>query len=294
MQARWSQLAFVYNWRVIGQLMERVEERIREWHVVVQETFETPSSVVAYGTRDDEPVVLKVIRQPGDEWRCGEVLGAFDGKGAVKVYESIEGAVLLERLNPGTSLAAVAMDGRDEEATEIIAEVIHRMSQSNTSPDGFTTAEGWGKGFQSYRASGDDQVSKRLVERGHNLYSELCASQRAVRLLHGDLQHYNVLFDSRRGWTAIDPKGVVGETEYEIGASLRNPFERPELFSRPDNIEARLRCYERRLKLDFTRALKWGFAQAVLSAIWTVEDGFEVDSRSPAIILATAMEPMLG
>ena len=273
--------------------MERVEERIRDWRVVVEETLETPSSFVAYGSRDDQPVVLKVIRQSGDEWRCGKVLHAFHGKGVVKVYEYIEGAVLLERLNPGTSLAAVALDGRDEEATEIVAEVIHRMSQSNTSPNGFTTAGDWGKGFESYLASGDDQVPQRLVERGQNLYSELCASQKAVRLLHGDLQHYNILFDSRRGWTAIDPKGVAGETEYEIGASLRNPFERPELFSRPDNIEARLRCYERRLKLDFRRALKWGFAQAVLSAIWAVEDGFEVDSRSPAIILATAMEPML-
>ena len=42
-------------------------------------------------------------------------------------------------------------------------------------------------------------------------------------LLHGDLQHYNVLLDKDRGWVAIDPKGVVGELEYEVGALLRNP-----------------------------------------------------------------------
>ena len=62
------------------------------------------------------------------------------------------------------------------------------------------------------------------------MFAELCASQRGVRLLHGDLQHYNVLFDRRRGWVSIDPKGVLGEPEYEIGAALRNPA-RPALYA---------------------------------------------------------------
>lgn len=51
-----------------------------------------------------------------------------------------------------------------------------------------------------------------------------------------DLQHYNVLFDDARGWLAIDPKGVVGEVEYEIGAILRNPIERPDLFAAPEIV----------------------------------------------------------
>ena len=32
----------------------------------------------------------------------------------------------------------------------------------------------------------------------------------------------NVRFDSGRGWLAIDPKGVFGELEYEVGAVVRN------------------------------------------------------------------------
>jgi hypothetical protein len=39
--------------------------------------------------------------------------------------------------------------------------------------------------------------------------------------------------------------------------------------------------------------LGWGFAQAVLSAIWTIEDGLPVDSRNPALLLAKAIEPLL-
>lgn len=278
----------------VKHLLERVGERVRDWSVAVEHTLETQSSFIVFGRRGDQPVVLKVVRQPGDEWRCGEVLVAFNARATVKVYEYVEGAVLLERLNPGTPLAAIAMGGRDEEATEILAEVIQRMHHSGESLEAFTTVRDWGEGYQRYLASGDKQIPDSLVEQGQDFYARLCASQQGVRLLHGDLQHYNVLLDHDRGWVAIDPKGVVGETEYEIGASLRNPYEKPDLFASPENIERRLKCYEARLKLDTDRALRWGFAQAVLSAIWSVEDGFAVDAASPSIALANVIRAMLG
>jgi streptomycin 6-kinase len=285
----------------MGQLEKRVEERVRDWGVVVHDTLETQSSFIAFGKRGNQPVVLKVIRQPGDEWRCGAVMAAFGARGMARVYEYIEGAVLLERLNPGAQLASVALDGRDEEATEILADVIDRMSRPFESPDepsrealkAFVSAQDWGKGFQRYLASGDRQIPANLVEQGQRLYFDLCASQRSVRLLHGDLQHYNVLFDSDRGWLTIDPKGVIGEVEYEIGASLRNPYEKPELCASPETVEKRLRCFEAKLKLDSARALAWGFAQAVLSAIWSVEDGFAVDAGHSSLRLANAIWPIL-
>ena len=69
-------------------------------------------------------------------------------------------------------------------------------------------------------------------------------------LLHGDLQHYNVLFDNERGWVAIDPKGVVGEWEYEVGPLLRNPVEQPELFANPAIINRRLELLTTLLPLN--------------------------------------------
>jgi streptomycin 6-kinase len=284
----------------MGQLEKRVEERVRDWGVIVQDTLETQSSFIMFGKRGDQAVVLKVIRQPGDEWRCGEVLDAFDGRGVARVYEYAEGAALLERLNPGTSLASIALDDRDEEATGILADVIGQMSHSPELDEpmrrplkAIASAQDWGRGFHRYLASGDHQIPASLVEQGQRFYFDLCASQRGVRLLHGDLQHYNVLLDSDRGWLAIDPKGVMGEIEYEIGASLRNPYEKPELFASPEAVERRLRCFEAKLKLSYDRALAWGFAQAVLSAIWSVEDGFAVDAGNPSLRLANAIWPIL-
>src|SRR5215218_4331187 len=105
------------------RVAERVDEHVRGWGVVVERTLETETSVVAFGTRGGEPVVLKVVRQPGDEWRSGEVLEAFGGRGMVRVHEHVPGAMLLERLDPGTPLAGMALSGDDEKATEILSEV---------------------------------------------------------------------------------------------------------------------------------------------------------------------------
>ena len=275
------------------ELAERVQALIRDWKIDVESRLETQSSVVAFGARGNQSVVLKVLRHPGDEWLSGDVLNAFDGRGVVRVYEYVEGAVLLERLNPGTSLAALSLDGQDEEATNILAEVIRQMSRPRESSKAFASVQDWGKGFERYLASGDKQIPTSLVEHGQRLYAELCASQLNTRLLHGDLQHYNILFDSDRGWLAIDPKGVVGEIEYEIGASLRNPYEKPEMFASPETIQRRLSIYEASLKLNAGRALAWGFAQAVLSAIWSIEDGFRVDFNDPSIRLADAIRAVL-
>ena len=275
------------------ELLERVEERARAWGVGVENILETQSSLVAFGRRGNQPVVLKVVRQPGDEWRSGEALEAFGGEGTVRVYEYVGGAVLLERLSPATPLTVMALNGDDDKATGVLAEVIRKMSRARKSPEAWVTVDDWGRGFDRYLAGNDNQIPKELAEQGGRVYARLCASQKSLRLLHGDLQHYNVLFDYERGWVSIDPKGVVGEVEYEIGASLRNPCEKPELFASLESVERRLRRYEARLKIDSRRALEWGFAQAVLSAVWSVEDGFPVNASNPSLMLANAIRPVI-
>jgi streptomycin 6-kinase len=106
----------------------------------------------------------------------------------------------------------------------------------------------------------------------------MCASQAGTRLLHGDLHHENLLFDYRRGWLAIDPKGVVGELAYEVGAALRNPCQEPGLYAEPNIIEKRVDCFSRMLSLDSGRILAWAFAQAILAAIWELEDDGELQA----------------
>ena len=273
---------------------ERLAERASAWRVDVENIVETETSLIAYGQRASQPVVLKIVKRAGDEWHSADVLRAFDERGVVRVYEHVGGALLLERLQPGNSLVDLSLSNRDDEATTIIAGVIRAMATDKpVSQSTHPTARDWGKAFGWYASTGDQRISSDLVSHAHRVYDDLCQSQSNIRLLHGDLQHSNILFDDRRGWVAIDPKGVFGEIEYEVGASLRNPREAPALFTATATIERRLRGLSNELQLDATRTLGWAFAQAVLSAIWVVEDGAMLDPRDPTIVLAETLRRML-
>jgi streptomycin 6-kinase len=239
-------------------LLRRVKNRISAWRIVVERVEETESSILAFGQRDDQQVVLKVIRNRGDEWESAEILDAFQGNGVVRVYDSVEGAMLLERLTPGHSLASMAVSGADDDATGVLAATINAMSPRRL-PYAVPTVHDWGKGFERYAASRDTQIPKHLLSAAHQVYAELCQSQTCVRLLHGDLHHGNVLLDAQRGWVAVDPKGVIGEIEYEVGAALRNPSDRPDLFADPTVIQSRVERFTRELGLDTSRTQSWAF-----------------------------------
>lgn len=254
------------------ELNERVLHCVRAWGVEIERTAATETSLFVYGKRGGAPVVLKVVKEPGDEWRCGEIAAKFGGRGVVHVYEHVPGAALFERLDPGEPLAKLALDGRDDEATDVLAMLLGRMAPGDP-PDNCATVEQWGEAFARYAATGDERIPPALLEPARRIYSDLSRTQREPALLHGDLHHYNVLSDRARGWCAIDPKGVVGELEYELGAALRNPLDRPDLFARPDVVERRLDHFGLALGIDVSRARGWCFAQAVLSAIWSIEDG---------------------
>jgi streptomycin 6-kinase len=262
------------------------------WNMAIDHTSETLTSLLAFGTRHGAPVVLKIIKRRGDEWYAGEVLRAFDGHGTVRVYEYDGGAVLLERLVPGNELVELVRRGEDDKATEVLAQVMRQMSH-HVPPERCPTVHDWGRGFERYLETQDTRVPHDLVFEARELYRSLANSQQSTMLLHGDLQHYNVLFDLSRGWVAIDPKGVVGELEYELGAMLRNPVEQPDLFLSQTIIERRLRILTDALDLNYRRALEWSFAQAVLSAIWDIEDGFAVPPDHHALKLARSIQILL-
>jgi streptomycin 6-kinase len=264
-----------------------------EWDLTVTSTEETPTSFLAFGTRDGVPVVLKVFRDAVDGRDCHYVLDAFAGHGMVRLLDHRDGAVLMERLSPGTALADLVLDGRDAEATEILATVIRELSDVEPVATAIPTVEDWGRGFTTYLAGSDSQLDRGLVERSWRWYAKLAVSQRRPRLLHGDLHHYNILRDNRRGWVAIDPKGVFGEIEYELGAGFRNPAQPPVYYASREVVEQRLRILSAGLDIIPERAPAWAYAQAVLSAIWLVEDGIPVASDAPPLLLARIVEELL-
>lgn len=264
---------------------ERLAELSRSWRVELGRIENTPSSVIGFGERSNEPVVLKVAARQHDEWNAGEVVSAFGGHGMVRALEHVPGAVLLEWLQPGTPLVDLVEQGRDSAANRVFVEVIEEMSVSAPDTRRYSQAEEWGVGFDQYLASGEGAVPRELAVKARAVFVELCRTQRDVKLLHGDLQHYNVLWSEQRGWLAIDPKGVVAEVAFELGAVLRNPAGMPDLHTR-SRIERRVGQLAEGLGLDAVRVAGWTFAQAVLSAIWMIEDEGAAAPVEPALRVA--------
>ena len=271
---------------------EQLTLRAAEWNVTVVEIRETEGSLLGFGLSNGRRVVLKVSSL-SDEMNSGTVLEAFQGAGTVRVHKSDHGAVLLERLDPATELVELVRSGRDDEATHILANTIGLMA-NHEPPPGCPTLFDWVRGFDRYLSEhSGGPISLQLVREAESVYRNLALSQRQTMLLHGDLHHYNVLFDSTRGWISIDPKGVVGELEYELGAIIRNPVELPDFYISRAVVERRLMQLTETLGLDYDRALRWTFAQAVLSAIWDVEDGVTVTSDHPSLCLAELTRMLL-
>ena len=144
----------------------------------------------------------------------------------------------------------------------------------------FDSVERWAKGFQRCRPLAKGRIPAPILERAESIYHELLAEDAERILLHGDLHHDNVLLDKNRGWTIIDPKGVMGPPAYETGAMLRNP---PGVHARA-GLEASMR---RRIAIlhevlgdDPEVIAAWAFSQLVLSTLWMLEDaqeGWETD-----------------
>lgn len=149
------------------ELNDRVLCCVRAWNVAIERTVATDTALLVHGRRGGAPVTLKVVKAPGDEWRCG-----------------------------------------------------------------------------------DTRIAASLLEPARRIYADLAATQREPALLHGDLHHYNVLSDRARGWCAIDPKGVVGELEFELRVALRNPIGRPDLFASLEIAERRLEHFGLALGID--------------------------------------------
>ncbi|MDT7809777.1 MAG: streptomycin 6-kinase [Acidobacteriota bacterium] len=206
-----------------------------------------------------------------------EALRLFGGRGAVRLvdFDTKDGVLLLERLEPGTQLTMLC-ETDDAAATSAAARVMQKLWRTVPTEHTFPTVADWGKGFRRMRecfGGTTGPFPRKLVEEAESLFDELLDSSAAPVLLHADLHHGNVLAAARAPWLAIDPKGLVGEPAYETGALLRNPL--PQLFNRPQPVRAserRIAQLSDELGLDRARVRGWGLAQAVLAGWWSFED----------------------
>jgi streptomycin 6-kinase len=259
------------------RLPSMLEEFAERWSLTLSPPFEPLSyNYVAPGVRSDGRAVVLKVGVPNPELSTEiEALRCFDGRGSVLMLDADpdRGAILLERLQPGEELSAL---DDDEKATSIAARVMQQLWREAPAEHSFPAVERWAEGLKRLRREfkgGCGPFPAELVERAETYFEEFLANPHKPVLLHGDLHHGNILSAERKPWLALDPKGVIGEAAYEVGALLRNPM--PQLLQAPEPgrlLARRVDQLAEELGFERERLLHWGIAQAVLSAWWSYED----------------------
>jgi streptomycin 6-kinase len=221
---------------------------------------------------DHFPIILKLGIDKEALKREYEVLKFYQGRGCCKVLDADfkNKAMLLERFIPGVSLKNF-FPRADRQAVMYAANVIkHLHSMQLEYAYSFSTVHDW---LQSLYKE-NELIPKEMLHKARELSDQLVKTKLNLVLLHGDLHHDNILSNGKDGYRAIDPKGVIGEAAYEVGAFIRNPM--PELLAQPNPVQIirqRLDLFSDFLNLNKRRLQDWSYVQAVLAACWAIEDG---------------------
>jgi streptomycin 6-kinase len=281
-----------------GEDRRRAAELAAQWRLELGDVFARSVHHVVAARREGAECVLKIARA-GERGLDHEVraLSLQEGRGAVRVLEYQAGrGALLERVRPGIPLTTLALED-DDAATEAIAEALMSWRvplESDTVLEPVAAvAEDLGKLPDLYLKNPElrNRRFEELAARAIDVLKRLELTTPGSVLLHGDLHHDNVLSHGSRGWLAIDPHGFVGDPGYEAGQLFLNPI------AVTDHLEAeelvalgrrRMRRLASLLSYDEGRLSAWCFVKAVVSEVWTLEEG---RSWPAAVAVANWLDP---
>ena len=254
-----------------------LDDASHRWDLVLGEPFLLSFNYVCAATQKDGSEAVFKIGVPNRELTSEiNTLRLYNGQGACRLLEADadQGMLLLERLRPGTMLATLK---DDDQSTEIAADVMAKIHRPVPQQEGFISLRGWFDELKKLRplfGGGTGPFPEKTFATAEGLIHDLFTESRSQVLLHGDFHHFNIL-SSERGWLVIDPKGVTGPAEYEVGPLLFNPYnqvlEETEAIRR---TQRRIAILSERLGFDPVRLRAWAICHSVLSSFWDMaEDG---------------------
>jgi streptomycin 6-kinase len=234
--------------------------------------------VLAATGSDGAALVLKLGVPCPELLTEAAALDLFRGMGAVRLldHDTDRGILLMERIVPGTPIHEMQSD---REAPRTAAKLMQQLWRCPPANHPFPSLDIWFRAFDRLRnrfAGGTGPFTAKLIEKAERTFADLNASTDRRVILHGDLHHTNILFSAKRGWLAIDPKGVCGDAGYEVGPFMVNQLPAGASDSvMLETLAQRLSVFSEELNIKRERLAQWSFCHAVLSALWDFEESAE-------------------
>ena len=259
----------------LGELPDIVAELEREWSIEVGRPYDegTEAFVAEATLADGTAGVLKVLvpRRGGviDDHEA-TVLRLAAGEGCPILYrdDPARGALLMERLGPSMFALALPYERRLPALCDAAARIWRPAAPDIGLP---TTAAkaAWLIDFvtSAWRAL-DRPCAERTIEHAIACGRHRLAADVAERplLLHGDIHQWNAL-QAGDDFKLVDPDGLVGDAEYDLGVILREDPDEP-LAADP---LATARWMAERHDLDATAIWEWAVIERVSTGLVATE-----------------------
>lgn len=238
------------------------------------------------------PAIIKVsFPHPGNisEWGA---LAAFDGRGAVRLYDVDEDdfAMLLERARPHDLSTVADID----EGLTLAGQVAHRLAvpAQPDAPRLSDIANRWASEVADEHARTDaaERLPEPVVNAAVATFRDL-ADNVWDTLIHGDLHFSNVLRADREPWLAIDPKGIAGTPCFDAATVVRRHL--LDMVRQPgvaDTLAHRVAVFSEAAAVDCNLAMRCTQARFVSSYYWELRHQSQpviVDAMGAASMAAT-------
>ena len=233
----------------------------RKWELTLGAPYENSFVSVVYPAirRDGTRAVLKIQWPHHESDYEHEALRLWNGQGAVRLLEhdAEHHALLLERCEPGEPLSTLSTDA----ALDVLIALLPRLWIPAGRP--FTSlddeARAWIEQMPATWEQSGRPFERHLLDLAIDSLDALRRTQGLQVLLHQDLHANNVLRAEREPWLVIDPKPLVGEREFSLGAAIRGD----ELGTGRAALVRRLDTLTSRLGVDRERARLWTLGQTL-------------------------------
>jgi streptomycin 6-kinase len=226
-------------------------------------------------TNTNQPVILKISCDKASIDNEKNALLYFDGNATVKLldYNDKYHAMLLKQAIPGVSLKLLypAEIEYVMDSYAYITKTLHSRPLPNQYS--YRHIRDW---LQAIDNISRDQFPVGMLDQAITLKNQLLATISHEVFLHGDLHQDNII-KNNNDWLAIDPKGIVGDPEFEMAAF---DFIHADEFHLTTEIKSlfneRIELLANKSKLNAARIRNWVFVRLVLSAVWSIEDNTDI------------------